>query len=322
MNFLDTEVQLDEDAEIEDPRKKQLSYSSLMTFHACPRKFELYKGQAVKAAESFEQTVTYAYGHTVGAGIQAVLQDKTEEEILFEMFLMWKPDLLAEGEKNKKSFWNAVIAVQKYYFARQSGYLKDYTLYIHEGKPAVELGFKITLPDGFVYKGFVDAVLQNKVTGAVMVLECKTTGGRVVNQAQYKNSAQAIGYSIVLDTLFPELSEYSVLYEIYKSTSEEWESLRFSKSYLQRALWIQELLLDIEVIKLYENTGVFPMRGESCFQFFSECEYLFTCGLSTDNLVTKFTKADQEKIESDNSKYAITVSLDSLIKSQLDKEVN
>ena len=29
----------------------------------------------------------------------------------------------------------------------------------HEDKPAVELSFIINFPDGFTYKGFVDAVL-------------------------------------------------------------------------------------------------------------------------------------------------------------------
>ena len=323
--FLDQDINnLQEQPEqdfLEDIRIKQLSYSSLLTLHQCPRKYQLYKGQAIKAQEELEQTVTFSYGHIVGAGLQAVLQNKSETEILWEMFLMWKPELFAEGEKNGKSFWSGVIAVQKYLALRRAGYLKDYTVYTHEGKPAVELGFKIILPDGFVYRGFVDAVLQHKITRAILVLECKTTGARSINPATYKNSAQAIGYSIVLDFLFPSLSKYEVLYEVYKSSSAEWESMKFSKSYLQRALWIQELLLDVEMIKLYQNYEIFPMHGESCFDFFKECEYFTNCQMSTRFLTAKYTKEDAQRIAANDSKYTIIVTVQDLIKAQLAKEV-
>ena len=319
--FLTTDIsESPEEIELEDIRIKQLSYSSLLTLHKCPRKFQLYKGQAVKAPEEIEQTITFSYGHIVGAGLQAVLQNKPESEILMEMFLMWKPDLMAEGEKNGKSFWSGVIAVQKYLAARKAGYLRDYEIYLHEGKPAVELGFKIILPDGFVYRGFVDAVLRNKITGAILVLECKTTGARNINPAQYKNSAQAIGYSIVLDSLFSDLSEYEVLYEIYKSSSGEWEAMKFPKSYLQRALWIQELLLDVEMIKLYESYEIYPQHGESCYDFFKECEYFTNCQMSTKFLTTAYTKVDQERIAAEDSRYAITVTVQDLIRAQLAKE--
>jgi hypothetical protein len=112
----------------------------------------------------------------------------------------------------------------------------------YEGKPACELSFAIYLPDGFIYRGFVDAVLRNRKTGAVRVLECKTHSGTTINPATYKNSAQAIGYSIVLDAIFPELSSYDVLYHAYSSKREEYEMIPFEKSYYARALWIRELL--------------------------------------------------------------------------------
>jgi hypothetical protein len=141
-----------------------------------------------------------------------------------------------------------------------------------------------------------------------------------VNSATYKNSAQAIGYSVVLDHLFPELSSYEVLYLVYKTKQKEFDPLPFTKSYLQRALWIRELLLDIDMISLYEDAEIYPMRGESCFNFFRECEYIYTCTLSTDKLTDKLTPEQEAKLLEKQTDYKIHITINDLITSQLRKE--
>jgi hypothetical protein len=235
--------------------------------------------------------------------------------VIFQAFLGWHTDLAAEDEKLKKSFYLAVIALQRFVSMRDEGFLDEYELVYHNGKPACELSFCVTFPDDFRLRGFVDAVLKHKHTGAVIVLECKTTGSATVNPATYKNSSQAIGYSVVLDVLFPDLSSYDVLYLVYQTKSQEYTCIPFTKSYMQRALWIRELLLDIETIKLYEEAEIYPQRGESCFSFFRECEYMQSCSLSTDFL----TKPCTEK-EIDSTEYQINLTLEDLITAQLAKE--
>ena len=217
-------------------------------------------------------------------------------------------------EKAKKSFWSAVIALQRFHSMRAEGFLDEYELVYHDGKPACELSFCVTFPDGFRLRGFVDAVLRNKSTGTVLVLECKTTGSTTLNPATYKNSSQAIGYSVVLDVLFPTLSSYEVLYLVYQTGSMEYTPIPFTKSYLQRALWIREMLLDIETIKMYETEGIYPQRGESCYSFFRECEYIQTCGLSTEYLTKKCTAEEEDRTE-----YQINLTLNDLITAQLEK---
>ena len=305
-----------------DPRILNLSYSSLLTLHTCPRKYQLYKlNSKVEEAEDVPGSITFAYGHFVGSGIQGILEGKTYQQILWEQFLAWDIDLLADNPKQNKSFWGAAIAIQQFASMYENDYLDGYELVYYQGKPACELSFVIHLPDDFKYRGFVDAVLRHKVTGEVLVLECKTTNATAVNPAQYKNSAQAIGYSIVLDALFPELSSYKVLYLVYQTKSESYVQLPFDKSYYSRALWIRELLLDIEMIKLYEDTDqTYPMHGESCYSFFRECEYLQLCTLSTERLVTKLTVEQHEKMEKELTKFQIHVTLNDLIQAQLTKD--
>lgn len=305
-----------------DPRILNLSYSSLLTLHTCPRKFQLYKlNSKVELVEDVPGSITFAYGHAVGAGVQGVLEGKTIEQITMEEFIRWDVDLLAENTKQNKSFFGALVAINQFKSMYDNGYLDGYEIVQWNGKPACELSFVIHLPDGFKYRGFVDAVLRHRVTGEVLVLECKTTNAANVNPAQYKNSAQAIGYSIVLDTLFPELSSYKVLYLVYQTKSESYVQLPFDKSYYSRALWIKELLLDLEVIKMYDRESIYPMRGESCYSFFRECEYLQVCTMSTQHLVDPLTQQGLDKISAQLEQFQIHVTLEQLIESQLTKDV-
>lgn len=305
-----------------DPRILNLSYSSLLTLHTCPRKFQLYKlNTTVEQVEDIPGSITFAYGHAVGAGIQGILEGKTIEQVMFQEFLSWDVDLMADNPKQNKSFWGAMFAIRQFQSMYLNGYLEGYELVRYKDKPASELSFVIHLPDGFKYRGFVDAVLQHKVTGEVLVLECKTTNAAAVNPAQYKNSAQAIGYSIVLDALFPELSAYKVLYLVYQTKSESFVQLPFDKSYYSRALWIRELLLDIEVIKMYEDTDIYPMRGESCYSYFRECEYMQVCTLSTENLTEPLKQTAYDKMIKDLTEFQIHITIEQLIEAQIAKEI-
>jgi len=301
-----------------DIRLQQLSYSSRLVLHECPRKFQIQKlNTELEARRDDDDTqLTFQFGHTVGEGIQLLLSGKSLAETIWISFIKWKQDILADDVKRKKSFALAIIALQKFDALQKAGFLKEYELVYYLWKPAVELSFRIHLPGGFKYRGFVDVVLRNKETGEVLVLEIKTSSGAVI-ASSYKNSAQAIGYSIILDFLFPKLSSYKVLYLVYKTKELEYEPILYTKSYLQRALWIEELLLEIEQIELYEKRGVFPMHGESCVgKFYKECKYLGICTMSTERLTSPISTMGLAALEAE--KYDAEISLMDLIKTQLE----
>lgn len=303
-----------------DPRIRKLSYSSLLKLHSCPRKFQLYKLGASESAAPETQSVTFAFGHTVGKGIQDVLEGKSLAQCLYEAFIEWEIDLTAENPKQKKSFWTALAAIVQFHSMRENGYLEGYELVYYQGKPSSELSFVLSLPDDFHYVGFIDAVLQHRDTHKVMVLENKTTSAYSVNPAQYKYSGQALGYSIVLDVLFPELSAYEVTYLVYQTKQQEFVQLQFEKSYYSRALWIRELLMDIDTIKMYEEAGIYPLHGESCFQFGRECEFFQICTLSTERLIQKLTPEIEQACADELETFTIKVTLDQLLQSQLKKQ--
>lgn len=305
-----------------DIRLASLSYSSLLTLHSCPRKYQLYRLNAsIQNEEDISSSVTFAFGHVVGLGIQEYITHHSIDQTYWKCFLEWDCDLLQDNPKQNKSFWTAMAAVDRFVSMCNSGFLKDWELAYYDGQPAVELSFIITFPDGFTYKGFVDAVLQNVNTGEVMVLECKTTSANNISSAAYKNSAQAIGYSIVLDALFPILSSYTVKYLIYKTKQSEYDAMDFEKSYLDRALWIRTLLLDIDTIKMYEQAGIYPMRGQSCNDFYRECKYFGLCTLATERITEPLSDEEETEIVRRNTEdFHITLDISDLIAAQLSKE--
>lgn len=304
---------------VPDPRIQLLSYSSLLTLHKCPRKFQLNR---LKATEdelnpdaAINQNVTFAFGHVVGEGIQNALIGMSEQDILFNLFMGWHADTEDRNEKQNKSIYAAVSALQRFMWMREHGLLENYDLVYWNGCPAVEFSFRIKLPNGYKLRGFIDAVLRHKVTGEVLVLECKTTSLKIVDPALYKNSAQAIGYSIVLDLIFPELSSYKVLYLVYQTTEMSYVQFPFTKTYLQRAQWIQEMVHDTNTIQMYDESGIYPMRGESCYDFGRPCEYFSTCTLATAHL----TKPCPPEDTLDTTQYTVDISFEELIEAQIRK---
>ena len=262
-----------------DPRLLRTSYSSGLTFHGCPRKFQLEKLQAEKIVD-YDSNVTFAFGHIMGEGIQQYLIHRDLDKSIWAMFLMWHADFLDENERQNKSFASATAAIMMFANLCEDGLLDEYEVAYFNGKPAAELSFRIHFPHS-TYRGFVDLVLRHKITGEYLILELKTTSSKYVKHSTYKNSAQALGYSVVLDRIAPGTTSYGVLYLVYLTLMDRFEPMEFPKTYHQRALWIQNMLWDdkklIDMIETFGNYGVWPIHGEHCNSFNRDCQFMDMC---------------------------------------------
>lgn len=297
-----------------DPRYMRMSYSGNTDLHACPRRFQLNKLQAEKPEQDISTSVTFAFGHAVGEGIQQYLigRDLFEEALAFQtalwkMFLAWDCDLLAENDKQKKSFFRAVAALLQFRELCLSGVAgEEWEVAVLEGRPAAELSFRIDLGDGFTYRGYVDLVLRNKYNGEYMILELKTSSANYINHYSYKNSAQAIGYSVILDKIAPGTSSYSVQYLVYMTKLERYETFDFPKTFRQRVQWLQDVMWDkkqvADMAGFYDNYGVWQVRGESCTDFGRVCDYMDMCGMETSRMMSPlleshYTEAKEYQFE-------------------------
>lgn len=299
-----------------DPRLTRLSYSGRSTLHSCPRKYQLEK--ISKTPRIREDNVTLAFGSVVGVGIQSFLEGKSWNQVVIDMLFDWHlPDLFEVEPRTNKGFFEAIHAVRQFE-AIQLTALADYELAYHEGKPAVEFSFRISVLGEFKYRGYVDVVLKHRVTGELIVLEIKTTGFTTINESTYGNSGQALGYSVVLDTIAPGRSDYTVWYLVYKTSLMEFEILPFKKAFSDRAVWIKELVMDCQRIETYETENHYPTYGESCRAYGRDCEFYGTCKMSTTVLSLPYdsrTMADK-----DEGNYTIELQLLDLIEAQLARE--
>ena len=283
---------------------KLLSHSSIETLHSCPRKFEIYR---MNYAPKEKGTIDTAFGHAVGVGVQELLISKSANETsqtettntsllseyqnaIWKMFLSWEVDIDETKPKSKKSFHSACLAVEKYQQQLLPLLTSEWELAYFEGKPAVELGFIVKLPNDYYYRGYVDAVLVNKKEKRFRVLELKTTGLNVVDVAQYKNSFQGVGYGVILDKLAASMdyaADYYVDYLVYKTVSQEFLTFPFLKTTYQRAKWLSQLLVETETIDLYLQKELFPTHGESCYNFYRQCQYFGICERENSELQIK-----------------------------------
>ena len=262
-----------------------LSYSTECTLHLCPRKFLLEKLTADTSSDETDN-IDFLYGHAVGAGVQNYAHTRDIRMAVWDSFLAWRGDLSIDLEKKKKSFWYALVGVMK--FAGEIGeLLGEWEIAVQaDGKPAIELAFRLDLGNGYFYMGHIDAVLWNPASKQFMVLELKTTGFNSISDAQYKNSAQALGYSLIVDILAGLLNasanNYEVLYCVYKAGIMEWEAIPFMKTRYQRAAWLFAIRLDCSILEMYRNVAHFPIHGENCYNFFRPCEFFGTCDIKSD----------------------------------------
>lgn len=268
------------------------SYSTFGNLHACERKLSCSKLELARINSQpevdfsrTENNIDFAFGRAIESGVQSTLLGKSDQAIWFDMFTAWDVPLWIEHPKvdkgTHKSFTDAVIAIDKWKFIYVH-MLEGWEVAYFNGKPAIELSFCIDLENGYYYVGHTDIVLYHPILNRYKVLECKTTGRKWLHEAQYKNSDQAIGYSIVLDSIAKDqdsTATFEVFYLIYMTPQEQWVNYEFTKSRSHRADWINAILLDIQRINTHRAVNIWPKRGGSCFDFGRPCEYFDICDL-------------------------------------------
>lgn len=305
-----------------DSRLKLLSNSSNSLLHGCPRKYQLQKLWPKYVREDSVHTV---FGKMFGEGLQSILSGYSLEESLVRASSQWTLDLYESLKE--KSFFSCWNAIQTFAFIYPQTPLKDYEVVIYNGKPACELSFCLALPDGFYYRGYMDIVLKHKYSDTYLVVDFKTSGAKYSNPAKYQNSPQALGYSIIMDKIAPGYQNFSVMYYEYLTYLNKFVDHDFVLDYLDRAMWIRDLLIDVELIKLYSQYAEWPKHGHHCTSYGGSCEFIQNCGMQTKHLIgTDIITQDALTYEKDKAadsgkelEYSIYLTLDELIQSQLER---
>ena len=281
----------------------RLSNSTIDLINTCERKFQLEK--LLESGNTREDSADTVLGSAYGIGIATyfITQDKTLAH--FKAWMAYYPELETD-KKNQNRCFNALECT----FAIIDNLLDNYELVYFNGKPAAELSFCLFTDKDYYFVGYIDIVLRHKWTHKYVVIDAKTTGLELENlDPLYKNSAQLVGYSIVLDSIVgKEQADYDVIY-LVAQLGREWtpkiKVLTYSKTLLDRLNWFITLGLDIEKVELMKSLNVYPKRGGSCLKWNRPCKYFNTCD---------FHSSDVPKVkEQDTNEYDFYYELQDLI---------
>lgn len=295
----------------------RLSYSALDTFLTCERMFQLDK--LLEGAPEKEDYPATVFGKAFGEGVATYLLTQDATKSLFAAWKAYWP-ILEDDKRTEEILLNLLLVA----FPKLDDMLMDWEVAFFNGKPAVELSFRLndlgTQKEHNIYfVGYVDIVLKNRWSGRYAILENKTTGlGLYDLDPLYKNSGQALGYSIVLDRIAgEENAEYDVIYLIGQLSTRS-ESGKFSpkvhvktypKTLQHRLNWFISLGMDVARLEQMLELGVFPMRGSSCLQYMRPCKHFGVCNLQT---LDKYKEIPEDTIE-----YQFVYSLPPLIESHI-----
>lgn len=289
----------------------RLSHSTLELFNRCERLFQIEKLLATDSER--EESADTVFGTAYGVGVASYLVHQDQDRALYEAWLSYWPEL----ENDKKNHATLVACMRKS-FPVLDTMLRDYEVLHFNGKPAVELSFRVNITPRYYYVGYIDVVLRNRFDGTCVVFDAKSTGLQLHDlDPVYKNSGQCLGYSIALDKIVGEkLAEYSVGYfvaQIGKNYDINIKPLVYPKTLLDRLNWFLGLGSDIRRLELAEEVGFYPRRGGNCLKYNRPCRHFGVCHMSSLDV--------PRDIPPDENVYDFSFDLDDLIDDHL-KRIN
>lgn len=292
----------------------RLSYSALKSLLVCERMFQL--DRLLVSNRGKEENPALSLGKAFGAGVQSYLIHQDADRAIFECYQAYWPvleePLKARSEEHAVSLLlNAIPTLDNL--------LQDWEIANFKDKPAIELSFRLNIDDRFYYVGYVDAVLKNRWSSTYAVGEIKTTGLQLNDLSPlFQNSGQALGYSIILDSIVGESqSEYDLLYIVGQTSdlhNHKVQPMNFKKTILDRLNWFIALGLDIQRLHTMLDMNVFPMRGDHCLQYMKPCRHFGTCTLTT---LDRY----KEEVE-DETVYDFTFDLNAIVEDHISRLSN
>ncbi len=266
----------------------RMSHSSNDLLHRCERKYQLSCCIPQSDEDKIGAYADLPFGRAVGAGFQDYIKTGDLDHALFITLLEYTPLVEDPDTKyNRKFLERSFMAVESLANAWNN---TAYSLLDLDGRPALELGFKIILNDyGDYFCGFADVGVWNSNKEQAGIVEIKTTGlQRNDIDPLYKYSPQALGYSTMLDAIKPDApNNFETIYCVsHLHRGEMWPESRifsYQKSKLDRLNWMMTLVMDLnKAIWCYEN-NFWPQRWQECLAYNRVCQFFETCNMTSWN---------------------------------------
>ena len=159
------------------------------------------------------------------------------------------------------------------------------TIILKNGKPAVELTFKMEIPifapngDNMLLCGHMDRVV--KFAGNTYVMDHKTTGSQVNEKywKQYSPNNQVSLYTLASTVVLGETAKGVIISTCQLLVN----SCRFARQQIHRTAaqtheWLDEVQRWIGMAQVYAEQNYWPMNEASCYNF-GGCDFRGVCGI-------------------------------------------
>lgn len=287
-----------------------LSYSSLKLLHQCGRKYELEKMSQGEGIDDLN--IDLVCGKSFDSGIARYWETYSVEQAIAAAYFAWTfPNgparqswSISESSK-KKAFYLVVRHIEMYANTQPLEALGYKLWYLPSGKPATQVGFKVALPGGKFYRGFIDAIFQHEMQGHYAAIEVKTSGFKDTPRAIYQNSFQGISYSFITDYITRTCNPIQYNY-VAEFPDVQQQLMDFYRSPQNKVSWLPRLAYDCQDLERYIANEHFPMNGDGCYAYFKPCKHLGVCDLSR-------TSAYREHAEEPDALYDFNFTLEELL---------
>jgi len=316
----------------------RVSYSSLGTFSSCARRFEFDKLYP-KRDRGDEDWYAADVGSALHAGFQGYLTHRDDERAVWEFMQAFPYEGEFMQTNDYRGFEASLATLESMFMeARLAEYdlaqirrplnqleiaaNLEHGMHLDSSKdvklpfdprgvvvPAIEVPFEIrfkglTLPDGrgLSFIGYIDAVMQNQMTGLFRTLDIKTSRMSVKDATgKYKFDTQQIPYGIVVDHVAQgAVDAFEVLYlDCYIDLLEPRVTLYpFMKTQADIQEWCVNKVLQFENLKRYMASNYFPRTDNGCLFYNKPCRYLEPCmSRDRESLVEWFLMGEEPKAD-------------------------
>lgn len=309
------------------PTKVRLATNSHLTLLRCEREFQLIELLQGNEFIQEQDNPTLIFGRAWGEGITEYIATGSLDAAVYHAWRFYYPIMEETDRGWQEEFcYNGLKAAKQ----KLDSIREDWEIADFNGRPAREVGFRVNIGTRFYYESSMDAVLRHKQQGHLALLENKHTMTWVDDVTpMYKNAAQGISYSIVLDEMAKQaLGIYHLHYLVAQFTKAEGlhkpriQHFKWKKTLLERLNWFVSLGLDVDRLEKMMDMNIFPMRGNSCRRYNRTCPFFGSCHLrstdvpKTDEYVQKHKNAHVKEVE---ASVQFVFDLDTIVQQHLQK---
>lgn len=262
------------------------SVSDMRTFKACPRRYKLSHVDGYRKAGVEAQQLSF--GKLLHRGLEIYNievwkgnpQRGLEYALLFAS--VYGPALSNDwGDEGLNNYTQETLERSLVRYADQYGDEEWETATI-DGAPAVEIYFEVQLPGtGYSWSGRIDRVVRSKVTGALAIMDHKSTK-TTLGSSYFKNydlDDQIDGYLWAMSTLLGEPVRHFLVDAIQVAVSFT-RCMRYdvTRTDAQIAEWLENEKQWLALYQHYRALDIWPYNAASC----KFCEFTSLCSAPPD----------------------------------------